>query len=156
MNEGLERNINFCFRLEVGFFWYSLCNNSHDDKPFNFPVKRAMEVNMREGTVISDNAAVLIVLIVFAVVIGLMLACGPRYAIVWDKPGATQQEFAKDKYECMQEAQQTRSAATGAYCSGYVCVPGQAESKVVTNPTLFSSCMEARGYTSRKVKQGEQ
>jgi hypothetical protein len=110
---------------------------------------------MREGTVISDKASILIVLMVFATVIGLMLACSPRYAIVWDKPGATKQEFAKDKYECMQEAQQTQSGATGAYCSGYVCVPSQAESKVVTNPTLFSSCMEARGYSSRKVKQGE-
>jgi len=86
--------------------------------------------------------------------IGLIFACssGPQYRTEWSKPGWTQQEWAKDKYECMQEAQQQRSHAMGGFCSGYVCVPGRSDSTVVTNWTLFNACLEARGWSSRLVK----
>jgi hypothetical protein len=74
----------------------------------------------------------------FALVTALVLAgCATRRPI-WNKPGATQQSFAADKYECQRENQ-----------GGAVAVPvGNAAVAVpVTNWQLYNACMEARGYT---------
>ncbi|HYA28293.1 MAG TPA: hypothetical protein VEI95_05705 [Acidobacteriota bacterium] len=57
------------------------------------------------------------------------------------KSGATQEEFMKDRYECIQEAQQRVS---GAYVGPY---GGASSSKVVINCGMLTSCMGARGYT---------
>jgi hypothetical protein len=110
---------------------------------------------MRQEIVIKDKAAMLIVMIVFVFMVGLMLACAnrPQYKTIWSKPNFTQQEFATDKYECMQQSQQRVSSATGGFCSGPYCVPGEASSKVYTNQDLFKACMEARGWTYHVEKQ---
>jgi hypothetical protein len=47
----------------------------------------------------------------------------------------------KDRYECLQEAQQRTS---GAVVDAY---GGAAKSQVVTNCGLWVSCLGARGYT---------
>ncbi len=109
---------------------------------------------MKRGILIKDTSAFLIIMIITIVIIGLMLACasGPQTRTVWSRPNATQNEFAKDKYDCMQQSQQRRSASTGAWCYGYYCDPGGSYSTVVTNPDLFNACMEARGWSSRKEK----
>ncbi len=79
----------------------------------------------------------------------------------WYKEGLTQEEYAKTKYLCLQQAQQPESH------SSYSAVPvssgmGEANrmsnamregflaglnssSKMVTNDTLFSACMNAHG-----------
>jgi hypothetical protein len=81
----------------------------------------------------------------------LMLACAvmpvKTTQKVWSKPNFTQQEFAKDKYECIQQAQQTKYQAQGATGYGILYEPGQASSEVVTNQNLFILCMEARGWS---------
>jgi len=59
-----------------------------------------------------------------------------RYA----KYGATQEEFMKDRYACLQEAQQRVS---GAYVDAY---GGGSASRVVANCGVWLSCMGARGY----------
>ena len=110
---------------------------------------------MNQGIVIKDKVAVLIILIVFVSMVGLILSCAsaPKVKKSWYNPNSTKQEFAKDKYECMQQAQQRKSSATGAYCVGYYCDPGGAESKVVTNMDLFKACMEARDWELREERK---
>jgi hypothetical protein len=63
---------------------------------------------------------------------------------VWVKPGLTQDEFAKDRYACMQQSQQRVSAA---FVSQY---GGSASNHVITNANLFNACMNAQGYTLQK------
>ena len=67
----------------------------------------------------------------------LLSACAP---MVWNKPGATQDDFAKDRYECLQQAQQ-RSAGARISSAGLV-----ANDNIVTNGPLFDACMNAHGW----------
>jgi len=66
----------------------------------------------------------------------LLAACQTQ----WSKAGASQQDFAQDKYQCLQESQQ---ASSSAYINPYY---GAAKGGSVTNRNLYNSCMEARGY----------
>lgn len=63
-----------------------------------------------------------------------------------NKPNITQQEYAKDRFECMKESQQTKYQARGATGGGIFYEPGQAGSEVITNRELYDLCMQARGY----------
>jgi len=63
-----------------------------------------------------------------------MLGCatsGP--ALRWDRPGATDREFLRDRYACVQDAREP------------VAVGGIATVRV--NGIIFGACMVARGYT---------
>lgn len=66
-------------------------------------------------------------------------ACAPMMS--WNKPGASQAEFSQDKYDCMQQSQQQVS---GAYINKF---GGGSSSQVITNGNLFSSCLNAKGWT---------
>ena len=59
---------------------------------------------------------------------------------VWTKPGASHQDFSGDRYACMQESQQRVS---GSYVNAYA---GTSTNKVITNSSLFASCLNARGW----------
>jgi hypothetical protein len=59
---------------------------------------------------------------------------------VWVKPGATQSEFAQQKYACMQQSQQQVSSA---YVNQY---GGSSDSHVTTNKPLFNACMNSQGW----------
>lgn len=76
-------------------------------------------------------------ILAFAFVSISLVACAP----VWVKPGASQNDFAQDKYSCMQQSQQRVS---GAYVNAY---GGAASEKVVTNEGLFNACMQSRGWS---------
>jgi len=70
---------------------------------------------------------------------------------VWVKPGLTQEQFAKDRYSCMQQSQQRVSAA---FVNEY---GGSSSNHVITNANLFSACMSAQGYTlQQKASLAEQ
>ena len=58
-----------------------------------------------------------------ALILGGCAAAQPSH---WEKPGATQEAFMRDRYVCLQQTPQDRA---GNY-----------------NTTLFASCMGARGY----------
>ena len=60
---------------------------------------------------------------------------------LWVKPGASQQDFGIDKYQCMQQSQQRVS---GTYVNAY---GGASSNKVITNEGLFDACMNSRGWT---------
>ncbi|CAN7782211.1 hypothetical protein LJR175_008200 [Variovorax sp. LjRoot175] len=60
--------------------------------------------------------------------------------MVWNKPGAGQDDFSRDRYACLQESQQrVGSAAVNQF-------GGIASNTVVTNSGLFGSCMNAHGW----------
>ncbi|OUL98803.1 hypothetical protein [Variovorax sp. JS1663] len=59
---------------------------------------------------------------------------------VWVKPGASQNDFASDRYTCMQDSQQR---VGGAVVNQF---GGSATNTVVTNGNLFGSCMNAKGW----------
>lgn len=75
----------------------------------------------------------------------LMLAAllGGCAQMIFEKSGVTQQEFSKDKYECERDSRQS-----GYYGEGLV--------GALNMQGFFDRCMEARGYTKRQAKPGEQ
>jgi predicted aspartyl protease len=68
----------------------------------------------------------------------------------WVKPGLTQDQFAKDRYGCMQQSQQRVSSA---YVDQY---GGGSVNHVITNANLFNACMNAQGYSLQKQASVEQ
>jgi hypothetical protein len=65
----------------------------------------------------------------------------PTPMLRYSKPGGTQQQFLEDRYTCLQQAQQPRSA-------GFVNQYGGASSgTVVTSRAVFLSCMSVKGYS---------
>jgi len=59
----------------------------------------------------------------------------------WVKYGAARGEFARDRYDCMMEADALES---GWSCSGYMCLFHRSPYK-----KYFRACMEARGWSPR-------
>ena len=106
---------------------------------------------MKNNIDIKYKKAILIVSIVFVSIVSSILACVPPPPppnLVWTKLNAnfTQEEWARDKYDCMQQSQQAASYAGEGYYIGGVYFPGHAQSAVVTNPVLLKACLEARGW----------
>jgi len=73
----------------------------------------------------------------------ILTGCAPK---VWEKAGAGQQDFERDKYACMQSSRQqvqtTRSVFDGR-CNCMVNVP---YSGVELNEGMFDACMGSKGY----------
>jgi hypothetical protein len=67
----------------------------------------------------------------------------------WVKPGATQAEFAQDRYACMQQSQQRVSAAYVGQSGG------AASSNMVTNGNLFDACMTSTGWALQKMTKDQ-
>ena len=84
--------------------------------------------------------------VIVMVIICFGLACAPR--MIWVKPDASQDDFSKDKYTCMQEAQQPVSSSTVNAYGGY------SGSHVRTNKALFKACMNAKGWYLQRAKSG--
>lgn len=66
-----------------------------------------------------------------------LVGCAP---MVWIKQGGTQDEFAQDKYACLQESQQRQGRAQ-ANRFGAAAID-----TVETNSGLYGACMNARGW----------
>jgi len=111
---------------------------------------------MKKLNVTPKNISTFISIIIFAIIMSLVLACATRPAIkkVWTKPNFTQQEWATDKYACLQQSQQNYAYSEGGYYIGNVYFPPEAKSKVITNWELFNACMESRGW--RLVEERQQ
>ena len=65
----------------------------------------------------------------------ILVGCG-----TWVKPGATQQDFASDRYECMRDS---RSQGGYAYVNPY---GGYAVNGPQIDGNLFASCMNSKGW----------
>ena len=79
-------------------------------------------------------------LIRLAPLVVTLAACAPMAQRAWEKSGASRDDFARDRYTCLQQSQQHASAA---YVNAYA---GQAQAGVVTNGGLFDACMNANGW----------
>lgn len=75
--------------------------------------------------------------------VGAVLALGVSLAgcaqVVWDKPGATQQDFAKDSYECERDMRQ------GGYYGGGII-------GAINAQEFEGRCMNARGWVARQTR----
>jgi len=69
--------------------------------------------------------------------VGLALSACAAQQTMWIKPGFSQDEFAKDRYSCMQQSQQRVSTA---FVNQY---GGSASDHAITNASLFNACMSA-------------
>ena len=85
-----------------------------------------------------------------AAVPAFLVLFGCAAQTTWTKPGLTQDQFAKDRYGCMQQSQQRVSSA---YLDQY---GGGSINHVITNANLFNACMTAQGYTLVKQASVEQ
>jgi hypothetical protein len=74
---------------------------------------------------------------------------------IWYKDGATQEDLAQAKYQCLKESQQREFYSSGRQDvktndgSSYY----QSSSREVTNPKLFNACMNAKGFFQKKVEK---
>ena len=87
--------------------------------------------------------------IVVASSIILLSACANNK--IWVKPGASQTEFAHDKYACMQQSQHRVSTAN--VTADVNQFRGSSDSRVTTNEDLFSACMNAQGWYVQDKRQ---
>jgi len=80
--------------------------------------------------------------LVVAMVVAVASCVAPRPLTVirYSHPTATQDQFMKDRYECLMQAQQGQS---GAVVNQY---GGVASSGVITSCGVWVSCLGARGY----------
>ena len=78
--------------------------------------------------------------------VGLLLLISCSSNQVWNKPNANQNDFSRDKYVCLQQAQQSSSVGyliPNAFLGGY---QAYTSSGVGTNEALFNACMNANGW----------
>lgn len=63
-----------------------------------------------------------------------------RQTMRWAKEGGSEQQFLRDRYECLKDSQEQRSRfAANRYAAG-------GSSYQVTDSGMFQACMNARGY----------
>ncbi len=112
---------------------------------------------MKQGIVIRDKKAILIVMIIFVSMVSLITSCSTAPKKVWSKPGFTEAEFTKDKNRCLQQAQgdspDMRIHPTGAFCLDYYCEYDETQNAIVINWKLFNTCMEEQGWSLVEKKQ---
>jgi hypothetical protein len=90
--------------------------------------------------VLSHRTACWVALPLLSTIMLAGCASQPMRPMHWSKADTNQEQFMKERYVCLQEAQQGRSAG---YVDRY---GGSSVGTVVTNGPLFTSCMMARGY----------
>lgn len=83
----------------------------------------------------------------------LLTACA-KPKMLYYKDGLTQEDFNRDKYECVQQSRTSWSGGgTGAF--GIAMIIGSKSNAEAQSAELFKMCMEARGYTAREVGDEE-
>ncbi len=65
--------------------------------------------------------------------VSLLVGCAPT---IWDKPGATAQDFERDKFYCLQQARTREVRVYGSY----------AYAQDDTNWPIYWSCIQAQGW----------
>lgn len=94
----------------------------------------------------------------------LVIGCVQK-PIIWDKQGASQEQFNKDNGECFQMAQvytppRYTPQPQGQMVSGYYVAPSWTQQLNAalnnspggfsTNQSQYSGCMQSRGYAPRR------
>ncbi|MBN1364891.1 MAG: hypothetical protein JW976_08825 [Syntrophaceae bacterium] len=100
---------------------------------------------MKKIIIAKEKAVSLIIISVIFLILTLIWACvmEPLTTEVWSKPNVTQQEFTKDRYDCMKEANKGTNL-------------GNTSGTVISNVDLYNYCMEARGWKLKEVSSTSQ
>jgi len=80
--------------------------------------------------------------LIAAALIVVLAGCATK-PITWNKPGASSQEFAQVKYQCLQE---TQSAGNYSAFGPPIFVAAAASGARKRQFGMFSACMEANGW----------
>ncbi|MBN1363670.1 MAG: hypothetical protein JW976_02585 [Syntrophaceae bacterium] len=105
---------------------------------------------MKKSVVLKEKNSSMIIMIVTLFIITLIGACATEPVNkVWSKPNATQNQFTKDRYDCMKQAQPTISKAKGTNSSAEL---RHVEDEALINVEIYNLCMEARGWSLKEVK----
>ena len=95
----------------------------------------------REGDIIECLRAALHLSAVFWLLIAAVVLAGcAQRPLIWDKDGATQQDFNQDKYSC----------ARDAIAAGGLAYIGFGMTQRVPDERMFYACMVAHGWTARR------
>lgn len=78
-----------------------------------------------------------------AIVVAALTGCAAQQPIVWDKPGATEEQFRRDSMSCRQYGMQS-AMANGMSNNMFVEVWISREA---------TNCMQNLGYTQRQARQ---
>jgi CRISPR/Cas system-associated endoribonuclease Cas2 len=82
-----------------------------------------------------------------------LIGCAQQ-KLLFNKPGLTNEEFNRDRYDCAQESRTSWSGGgTGSLGVAMIIVAKSNADK--QSVELFKMCMEARGYTPREVSDEE-
>lgn len=93
--------------------------------------------------------------IISVLILTIILLSGCRTpALTWSKAGSTQDEFNRDKYQCVQEARVSWGAgASGDFAALWIMgAKNQAEKE---SYNLFKMCMEARGWSGKEINEDD-
>ncbi|MEJ8825615.1 hypothetical protein WKW80_26910 [Variovorax humicola] len=76
--------------------------------------------------------------------VAVLAGCAPMQ---WQKPGSTQDEFSRARYDCLQQSQQRVSGAAVNQFGG------TSSSNMQTNDGLYASCLNAKGFYLQRSQQ---
>ena len=87
----------------------------------------------------------------------VLSGCASQQKIVWDGNGRTPQDFARDKYTCVQESRTSWSAG-GSGLTGIALMAGaesqaNAKAQALFKYVLGSSRLDSEGGSGRKVRR---
>ena len=89
------------------------------------------------------------------VIVAISLSgCVTTPQITYSKPGASEQDFKRDNYECMQSSKTSWSGG-GSGLIGLAMIVGSSSAAQSSANKTHLMCMEARGYTPRAIQEGE-
>jgi hypothetical protein len=91
--------------------------------------------------------------VILAVIVLLFTGCASRQ-IVWNKDGATVNDFRRDNYDCVQQSR-TSWAGGGSGALGLGLMLHAQREATLEATRLYKMCMEARGYTGHEKQEGE-
>ena len=81
---------------------------------------------------------------------GLLLSSCAQQNLVWVKPGASNNQFPQDRYDCLQRSQQAYSSShssnTGGVVSPNAISTSSSSAGMTTNEQLFNACMNSKGW----------
>jgi hypothetical protein len=93
-------------------------------------------------------------LAILAIGIILLAGCVTSPPMTYTKLGGNEQDYKRDKFECMQ-ASKTSWSGGGSGLIGLAMIAGSSSSAQDTANKTFQMCMDARGYTALAVREGE-
>ena len=93
--------------------------------------------------------------LVVAIAVTQLAGCAATSPMIYNKPGGNEQDYKRDYFECRQ-ASRTSWSGGGSGLIGLAMIVGSSAAAQESANKTGRMCMEARGYTSYIVQNGEQ